>query len=199
MDERYIKYGAIALGVILVLYLMSRSSGGSTSDGAVAVDVNYNPSGDQGAAIAARAQAFSELVGLGSQSLAESSALEQARMTNETARQISDDEAAISRYEAGLAAALGKYELDTSRAIEEMRIRGARELMEYQADQVNLLAQSFRGKSVDRQSTILNALTSIWGTSPTYVPERRNRAAEIINSVGNALRGVSGFFGVGGA
>lgn len=184
MGETYIKYGAIAVGVLLVLYFLSRRSAPAASDGgALAVDVQYSPTSDPAASIGARAQAFGELVGLGGTMATIESQERQASEANVTARQISSDELA-----------LGRYGLDVGLQAESLRGQRAMETAQYQAGQVRSLAESFRNKGVDRMSAALSALTSTWGAEPVFAPQRRSGAADIINAISS---GVSKFFSFG--
>lgn len=187
MNKTYLMYAGIAAVVLFILYIFSRgsSSGGSSDAGAIAVDVEYSPTGDAGASIAARASAFGELVGLSSQAIGESSAIEQSRMANETAQQISRDDLE-----------LGRFTLDVGRQIEEMRARQAMDLMRFQAGQVNYLAESFRNKDIARQSNVLNALVSLWGGGGTGYPypQSTGGATGILNAIGGIVRGAAGFF-----
>jgi hypothetical protein len=189
MNQTYLKYGLIVAAVIVVLYALMKGGTSSAqsagSGGAVAVDVQYSGSVDQGESIAARSGAFSELIGLTGLITQEQSALEQSADANRTARSIAAGDEATTRYG-----------LDIGRQIEELRIRGARDLAEFQASQVNFAAESFRNKDVGRAANYLNALTSIWGAAPTYVPEsqRPSTAAAIVNSITNAA---SKFFTLG--
>lgn len=173
--QQYLKYGLIGGVILVVLYLFSRGSS-APSSGAVAVDVQY-AGPDDSASIGARAQAFSELVGLAGLEITESSELEQSEMANLTAREIARQETL-----------LGKYGLDVHREVEAMRGRQAMDLARFQAGQVSFAAESFRNKDIDRMSTYLNALTSIWGAEPVYRPERRNAVVDGINAVGNAVK-----------
>jgi hypothetical protein len=182
MNPEYLKYGLIGGAILVVLYLFSRGQS-APSSGAVAVEVQY-AGPDDSASIGARAQAFSELVGLGALTISEESELEQAQLANATARE-------IARYDT----ALGKYTLDVGREVDAMRGRQAMDLARFQAGQVNYLAESFRQKDIDRQATVLNALTSIWGAQPVYSPEReRTSTAEFINALSS---GVSKLFTFG--
>ncbi len=193
MDKQaLIKYALIGAGVLLVLYVFSRAGSSGSTSGAVDVDVQYSPTSDPGASIAAKASAFSELVGLGGQVISEGSSIEQARMANMTARQISTDETTLSRYALDVEAAMGRYDLDTSRAIEAMRIAGAQELAQAQARAVNTIAYDYRKSDVQRQATILNALTSIWGTGPTYPERSTGGATGILGAIGGIVQGLAG-------
>lgn len=182
MNQKYLKYGLIAAAVIVVFYALMRGGTSSAQSagggGAVAVDVQYSGSVDQGESVAARSSAFSELIGLTGLITQEQSELEQSQDANRTARAIASGEELTTRYG-----------LDLGRQIEAMRIKGAREFAEFQASQVNFAAESFRNKDVGRQSAYLNALTSIWGANPTYVPEsqRPSTAAQIVNGISNAV------------
>ncbi len=182
MNPEYLKYGLIGGAILVVLYFLSRGSS-QPSSGAVAVDVQY-AGPDDSASLGARAQAFSELVGLGGLVISESAEAEQAREANITARE-------IARYDT----ALTKYGLDVGREVEALRGRQAMDLARFQAGQVNYLAESFRQKDVDRQATVLSALTSIWGAQPVFPPERqRTTAVDWINAISGAA---SKFFSFG--
>lgn len=167
MNQTYLKYGFIAAAVIVVFYvLMRRRRSPPAASGAIDVAVEYTPTSDPGA-LAARSQAFGDVAGLFGLALSEQSELEQSRMSQETARHI----------------------VDVERQVEEMRILNVRDLAEFQASQVNFAAESFRNKDPNRMAAYLNALTSIWGTPPTYLPQPppSNKAADIINAVGNTV------------
>lgn len=194
LNSPYVKYGIIAaIGLVILYALMKGGSNSSSgpSGGAVAVDVNYAAQNDP-AELASRASAFSEIAGLFGLAMTQESELKQAFLAHGTARRIAADEEATARAIAADETETARMGLSVATQIEGLRLRGARELAEYQASQVNYLAESFRNKGLDRQQTVLNALTSIWGTQPVFAPERRSATADIIGSISNAVSSVFG-------
>jgi hypothetical protein len=204
MKEQHIKYGAIAVIAIIILYALfrgGRSTGtvAASDGGAVAVDVAPStPQGDSGA-LAARASAFSEVAGLFGQTLAEQSDREQARIANETARQIAAGQEETSRQIAAGQEQTARQAIDVGAQVERIRGEQQQARDEFQASAVRGLAESFRKTDVSRQSAVLNALVSLWNGSTGYVfsPKTGGGATGIINAIGNAAGNVGKLFTFG--
>lgn len=187
MNKDWLKYGAIGLVVIVVLYaIMKGTSTQSTTFNTTPVSVEYEVTNDPAANVAARVQGFETLAGVGTGIYNLKGQVATTAIANETQRQISRNDTLLAQFG-----------LDIQRQIEGMRGEQKLREMEFQASQVNYLAESFRDTNIARQSNVLNALTGIWGgrgTGYTY-PQSTGGATGILREIGGIVRGVGGFLG----